>query len=154
MWSRLFLHSVGTPGNSLFENVTKFWLQFYNWLSMHLFLPPANKVCESYVFTGVCLSTGGYLPPLHAGIPPWADTPWVDTPLGRHPPGQTPLLADIPRADTPLGRHAPGRPSGGTHPTGMHSSLILNCVWSSFRFLFSWVSFSWSASGTVSFYYS
>ena len=22
------------------------------------FLPPANEVCESYVFTGVCLSTG------------------------------------------------------------------------------------------------
>ena len=22
-------------------------------------LPPANKVCEGYVFTGVCLSTGG-----------------------------------------------------------------------------------------------
>ena len=24
-----------------------------------LFLPPANVVCEGYVFTGVCLSTGG-----------------------------------------------------------------------------------------------
>ena len=24
-----------------------------------LFLPPANEVCEGYVFTGVCLSTGG-----------------------------------------------------------------------------------------------
>ena len=23
-------------------------------------LPPANKVCEGYVFTGVCLSTGGH----------------------------------------------------------------------------------------------
>ena len=23
------------------------------------FLPPANEVCEGYVFTGVCLSTGG-----------------------------------------------------------------------------------------------
>ena len=22
------------------------------------FLPPANEVCEDYVFTGVCLSTG------------------------------------------------------------------------------------------------
>ena len=25
-----------------------------------LFLPPANEVCEGYVFTGVCLSTGGH----------------------------------------------------------------------------------------------
>ena len=24
------------------------------------FLPPANEVCEGYVFTGVCLSTGGH----------------------------------------------------------------------------------------------
>ena len=24
------------------------------------FLPPANEVCERYVFTGVCLSTGGH----------------------------------------------------------------------------------------------
>ena len=24
-----------------------------------LFLPPANEVCEGYVFTGVCLSAGG-----------------------------------------------------------------------------------------------
>ena len=27
------------------------------------FLPPANEVCEGYVFTGVCLSTGGLLCP-------------------------------------------------------------------------------------------
>ena len=26
------------------------------------FLPPANEVCEGYVFTGVCLSMGGCLP--------------------------------------------------------------------------------------------
>ena len=25
------------------------------------YLPPANEVCEGYVFTGVCLFTGGYL---------------------------------------------------------------------------------------------
>ena len=25
----------------------------------HIFLPPANEVCEGYVFTGVCLSTWG-----------------------------------------------------------------------------------------------
>ena len=43
-------------------------------------LLPQNKVCEGYVFTGVCLSTGGGVSaPLHAEI---------------HPPGQTPLEAD------------------------------------------------------------
>ena len=26
---------------------------------LHSFLPPTNEVCEGYVFTGVCLSTGG-----------------------------------------------------------------------------------------------
>ena len=33
----------------------------YNKLSLYNepFLPPANEVCEGYVFTGVCLSTGG-----------------------------------------------------------------------------------------------
>ena len=28
-------------------------------LTLLIFLPPANEVCEGYVFTGVCLSTGG-----------------------------------------------------------------------------------------------
>ena len=32
---------------------------FVDSLSYDIFLPPANKVCEGYVFTGVCLSTGG-----------------------------------------------------------------------------------------------
>ena len=26
-----------------------------------VFVPPANEVCEDYVFTGVCLSTGGHV---------------------------------------------------------------------------------------------
>ena len=59
--------------------------------------PPANEVCEGYVFTGVCLSTGGCLPPQ-------ADTPQVDNP---HPPGQTLPQADILPADTP--RQTPPR---------------------------------------------
>ena len=54
------------------------------------FLPLANEVCEGYVFTGVCLSTGGCLPHCMLGYTspgPVADTPpWADTPLGRHPP--------------------------------------------------------------------
>ena len=28
-------------------------------VDVNLLLPPANEVCEGYVFTGVCLSTGG-----------------------------------------------------------------------------------------------
>ena len=31
------------------------------------YLPPANKVCEGYVFTGVCLSMGG----MHGGGHVW-----------------------------------------------------------------------------------
>ena len=31
----------------------------FSCLGWILFLPPANEVCEGYVFTGVCLSTGG-----------------------------------------------------------------------------------------------
>ena len=41
-------------------------------LMLYYSLPPTNEVCEGYVFTGVCLSSGG--------------------PLGRH----------TPQADTPM----------------------------------------------------
>ena len=30
-----------------------------NVTSLSVYLPPANEVCEGYIFTGVCLSTGG-----------------------------------------------------------------------------------------------
>ena len=36
-------------------NLVQQWLKY----SVTVFLQPANKVCEGYVFTGVCLSTGG-----------------------------------------------------------------------------------------------
>ena len=61
-----------------------------------------------------------------------------------HPPGQTPLSqtpclgrppGQNPRADTqpcrhPLGRHFPGycQHAGSTHPTGMHSCIIIKIV--------------------------
>ena len=75
------------------------------------FSPPAKEVCEGYVFTGVCLSTGGWGV---CSIACW------DTPPGRHP-----------WAKTPLGRHPPpvqcmlvyGQQAGGSHPTGMYSWL-------------------------------
>ena len=54
-----------------------------------LLLPPANEVCEGYVFTGVCLSTGGCLHHCMLGYTPPRDqrqTPPRQTPPGRHPP--------------------------------------------------------------------
>ena len=65
-----------------------------------VFLLSANEVCEGYVFTGVCLSTGGGSAPLHAGIHP----------PGRHHPGQTP-----PQPDTP--------PPGQTPPCPVHAGI-------------------------------
>ena len=35
----------------------------------HALLPPANEVCEGYVFTGVCLFTGGCVVGGHAWLP-------------------------------------------------------------------------------------
>ena len=48
------------------------------------FLPPATV---GYVFTGVCLFTGGGVHPLHGAdtSPTWADTPQADTPLQKPP---------------------------------------------------------------------
>ena len=66
-------------------------------------LPPANKVCECYVFTDVCLSIGESVP-LHDGMHSRGRHP-----LGRHPP-----------ADTPLGRHSLDRHSPGQTPPGRH----------------------------------
>ena len=93
----------------------------------HILLPPAIEVCEGYVFTGVCLSTGDCLPPS----------------LGRHPPGQTPLRGQThPHTPCPVhaGIHPPaqcrleyGQQAGGMHPTGMHSCSIMwgvaECDW-------------------------
>ena len=67
-------------------------------------LPPANTVCEGYVFTGVCLSTGGVCL-WSQGVSathPWQTHPQADNPLGR-PPGRSP--GNTPWADTSPGRH-------------------------------------------------
>ena len=79
-------------------------------------LPSAKEVCKGYVFTGVCLSTGGVSAPLHAGI----HTPQT---RGRQPPGADPPQSRPPGADTPCAVHAwrYGQQAGGTHPTGMHT---------------------------------
>ena len=61
-------------------------------------------MCEGYVFTGVCLSTGGCLPLVLGGCLPHTLPP---PPLGRHPPpgqtppGQTPLLGKHPHLGRP-----------------------------------------------------
>ena len=75
----------------------------------HYYRP--QRICEGYVFTGVCLSTGGVPDQVH---PPGTDT----HPLGA---GTHPGLGTPPEADTPLG---PGRPSRTryTPPDQVHIS--------------------------------
>ena len=58
-------------------------------------LPPANEVCEGYVFRSVCLSTGG----------------WQVFPEQVHARAGTPPMAD-------------GQQAGGTHPIGMQSCFL------------------------------
>ena len=82
-------------------------------LSDCISLPPANKVCEGYVFTGVCLSTRGSLSSgvtVQRGLFLW----------GLHPGGSLSrgsLLEGLCQGDPPSVRLR----AGGTHPTGMHS---------------------------------
>ena len=83
-------------------------------------LPPTNEVCEGYVFTGVCMSTGGVSAPLHAGIHP----PGPDPPRSRHPPPQDQISQC-------------GRQVGGTHPTGIHTCFLL-CLPRSLSRSWSW----------------
>ena len=73
------------------------------WPSFKLLLPLANEVCEGYVFTRVCLSTGGST---WAGIPPEPGTPASSDQVHHNP--QT--------------RYTPPRPS--TPPHRMHSSSM------------------------------
>ena len=84
-------------------------------------LPPATKLGQGYVFTGVCSSVHrGGSASVHAGIP---------HPLSRRPtpPEQTPPGADPPGSRHPWSRHPlpPGsRPPGSRHlPTPMQSIL-------------------------------
>ena len=100
-------------------------------------LPPANEVCEGYVFTGVCLSTGGqyvgrYTPrQVHslprAGTPPGRYPP-TGIPPGRYIPlAGTPPAGTSPQMYTPQAVHAGryGQQAGGTYPTGKHSCLFM-----------------------------
>ena len=104
-----------------------------------------QRSCEGYVFTGVCLSTGGRcLPQCMLGYhtplsrPPWEQTPQEQPhplPWSRHSPEQTPPRSrHPPTRASPRSRHPPlqqtppspremATAADGTHPTGMHSCL-------------------------------
>ena len=72
-------------------------------------LPPAKEVCEGYVFTGVCLSTGGRT---------WHACPQAHTTPGYAcPSGHACTLS--------LGTHA--RPLWACMPPG-HLNLLLECI--------------------------
>ena len=106
-----------------------------------IFLPPATKLGQGYIFTGVCDSVhrrGGTPPgqvhPPRPGTSPWAGaSPSLDQvrpgtgtpPLSRYPPGTryTPRTRYTPLGRYPRAVHAGryGQQAGGTHPTGMHS---------------------------------
>ena len=115
-----------------------------------------QRSCEGYVFTGVCLSTGGRgcLPQCMVGYTPQSrhppgsrHPPRADTPQSRHPPEQTPPeqtppeqtpWADTPqeqtppRADTPLEQTPPGSrppPPRDGHCCGRYASY-----WNAFLF--------------------
>ena len=97
----------GTVFAASFHNPPELYDCFLNLFHVQL-LPAATKLGQGNIFTGVCLSTGGGLPQCMLGYtPPGADTP----PRSRHPPPkQTPAY---------------GQRAAGTHPTGMHSCLLL-----------------------------
>ena len=88
------------------------WFKEAKWSHLCTFLPPATKLGQGYVFTGVCHSVNrgwGCLPQCMLGYTPRADMP----PLSRH----APPWADMP----PRSRHAPPRadiPPGSRHPPG------------------------------------
>ena len=91
-----------------------------------MFLPPANEVCEGYVFTPVCQSfcsrgvgVGGVcLPHCMLGY----TSPWAGTPPGRYTPTGTSPSRYTPWAGTPPQVH----PLPGTPPTsGVTSADLL-----------------------------
>ena len=74
-------------------------------------LPPANEVCEGYVFTPVCQSFCSQGGSIWAGNPP---------PRTRHTPqDQIHPWDQVHPPAVHAGRY--GQQAGGTHPTGMHS---------------------------------
>ena len=70
-------------------------------LIIQIFLPPATKLGQGYIFTGICHSVKRGV--WYEADPPGADTSLEQTPLwSRYPPEQIPYRAD--------------NPSGSRHP--------------------------------------
>ena len=81
-------------------------------------LPSATK-CEGYVFTGMCLSTGGGAASVHVGIP----HPGPGIPRTRRTPQEQVALRNRPSQT----RHPPQQTATAAddmHSTGMHSCLL------------------------------
>ena len=104
-------------------------------LWQYLYRP--QRSCEGYVFTGVCLSTGGVSASVHGGMHPWELTPppppGADLPEQTSPLEQTPPRSRQPPEQTPPAppgsRHPPketATAADSTHPTGMHSCCKMN----------------------------
>ena len=99
------------------------------------FLPPANLVCEGYVFTGVCLSTGGEggwrtppwmenpTPPDGEPSPGWRTPPWMENPPDGEPP--TPPRWRPPRMETPLDGEPPPLSMCGRYASYWNAFLFL-----------------------------
>ena len=153
MWHDQMVHTLKLPRSThkshahrhtmMYPNIPKHAMSIYiEILSMRLweFLPPANEVCEGYVFTPVCQSFCSQGGSTWAGTPPGqvhppqAGTPGRYTPLGSCPPPSRSPLQVHPRAGTPWQVHPPGavhagiygQQAGSTHPTGMHSFWMKN----------------------------
>ena len=136
-----------TPSKDLAPYYSLWHFPYTGYLKVQL-LPPARKLGQGYVFTGVCHSVneGGCLPqcmlgytPLEQTRPPGADTPQSrpspqsrhapHAPQSRHPPGaDTPPEQTTPHSRYPHSRHAPWEqtPQADTpqsrHPLGLSTS--------------------------------
>ena len=104
--------SNGTSVQLFFRALIIIFGPLYN-LKM-IFLPPTNEVWESYVFTGVCLSTGGPAVPCHI-CPSHACRPATHAPCHACPPAM-----HTPRHACPL----PCRPTTMHALPAMHAPLL------------------------------
>ena len=88
-------------------HITWEWYKLSDWKSTK-YVPPANEVCEGYVFTPVCQSfcsqeEGGVCLSACWDIHPLEQIPLMSRhPQSRHPLGSHPLGAYTPWADTPM----------------------------------------------------
>ena len=101
-------------------------------------LPPANEVCECYIFTPVCHS-------VHSGEYLGRYTPWQVHPSGRYTPGQVhppgrynPGQVHPPGRYTPLGRYTP---TGQVHPPGIPPAVDARIRSTSGRYVSYWNAF-------------